>query len=151
MSRSMSRSEVEAFVRGEVVARIGCHAGGETYVVPIAYAYDDGALYGFSHEGRKLAMMRENPEVCLEIDAVEHLGLWRSVIAWGRFEELKGEEADTGAAIAAKRLGSLVSDSESRRRLEDALRKEPMPVIYRIRLGEMTGRVEGAWNVEGQE
>jgi nitroimidazol reductase NimA-like FMN-containing flavoprotein (pyridoxamine 5'-phosphate oxidase superfamily) len=140
----MSRTEVDEFVRGEVVARIGCHARGLTYVVPVAYAWRDGALYGFSHEGMKLELMRENPRVCVEIDRVEHLGSWTSVIAWGTFEELRGAAADEGAAIAASRLGSLIADQESRRRLEDALRKEPVPVIYRIRIDEMTGRVEGA-------
>ena len=144
MSREMTVEEVEAFVQREVVARIGCHAGGETYVVPVAYAFRDGALYCVSHEGRKLEMMRTNPRVCVEIDQVAHLGSWTSVIAWGTFDELEGDEADRGAAIAAERLGSLVSDPESRRRLEEALRKEPVPVIYRIRNDRMTGRVEGA-------
>lgn len=144
MSRDMSNEEIEAFVRGEVVARIGCHADDHLYVVPVAYAFRDGVLYGFSHEGKKLAMMRKNPRVCVEIDAVEHLGSWKSVIAWGTFEELEGDAADRGAAIAAERLASLVSDAESRRRLREALRREPAPVIYRIRIDEMTGRVEGA-------
>lgn len=144
MARTMSEDEIDALVREEVVARIGCHADGVTYVVPVAYAFHEGALYGFSHEGRKLDMMRRNPRVCVEIDAVEHLGAWRSVIAWGWFEELNGEDAEAGATLAAQRLGGLVSDPASRKRLEDALRREPAPVIYRIRISERTGRVEGA-------
>lgn len=144
MSREMKNEEIDAFIREQVVARVGCHADGTTYVVPVAYAYHEGAFYGFSHEGMKLDLMRKNPEVCVEIDQVEHLGSWRSVIARGRFEELRGPEADAGAALTAGRLGSLVSDPESRRRLEQALRKEPAPVIYRIRITERTGRVEGA-------
>lgn len=144
MSRVMTEEEIATFVRNEVVARIGCHADGLTYVVPVAYAYRDGVLYGFSHEGMKLDLMRKNARVCVEIDAVEHLGSWKSVIAWGRFEELDGSEADAGAAIAAERLGALASDPESRRRIEEALRKAPVPVIYRIRIDEMTGRIEGA-------
>jgi uncharacterized protein len=144
MSREMRDEEIDAFIRDQAVARIGCHAGEVTYVVPVAYAFHEGALYGFSHEGMKLDLMRRNPSVCVEIDQVEHLGSWRSVIAWGRFEELRGSDADAGAALAAARLGSLVSDPESRRRLEQALRKEPVPVIYRIRITERTGRVEGA-------
>jgi nitroimidazol reductase NimA-like FMN-containing flavoprotein (pyridoxamine 5'-phosphate oxidase superfamily) len=144
MSRDMSNDEIDEFVRNEVVARIGCHAGERMYVVPVAYAFRDGMLYGFSHEGMKLEMMRQNPKVCVEIDAVEHLGSWKSVIAWGTFEELEGEEEEQGASIAAERLASLISDVESRRRLREAMLGEPVPVIYRIRIEEMTGRVEGA-------
>jgi nitroimidazol reductase NimA-like FMN-containing flavoprotein (pyridoxamine 5'-phosphate oxidase superfamily) len=140
----MNADEIEAFLASEVVVRIGCHAGEVTYVVPVAYAYHEGALYSFSHEGMKLELMRKNPRVCVEIDAVEHLGSWRSVVAWGNFEELHGADAGEGAGIASRRLGGLVDDPESRRRLEDALRKEPVPVIFRIRLDEKSGRVEGA-------
>ena len=35
-------------------------------------------------------MMRENPWVCVEVDHMDNLANWRSVIAWGRFEELGG-------------------------------------------------------------
>lgn len=143
MARKMTAEEIEALIEEGYVARIGCHAGDLTYVVPIAYAYEDGALYGFSHEGMKLDLMRRNPKVCVEIDSVEHLGAWKSVIGWGTFEELHGKEADVGAHVAAARLRELAMDDESRRRLGEALRREPVPVVYRIRLDEKTGRVEG--------
>jgi nitroimidazol reductase NimA-like FMN-containing flavoprotein (pyridoxamine 5'-phosphate oxidase superfamily) len=139
----MSRSEVEAFVDEQYIARLGCHVDQTTYVVPVAYAFHDDALYCFSHEGRKLRMMRENPRVCVEIDAVVHLGSWTSVIAWGEFEELEGDEAAEGARIAAERLSTELLDTESRRRLEQALQDDPKPIIFRIRLTESTGRVEG--------
>jgi len=32
--------------------------------------------------------MRKNPEVCFQLDVIENLASWRSVICWGTFEEL---------------------------------------------------------------
>lgn len=144
MSLPMTNDEIERFIATEVVARIGCHAGGRTYVVPVAYAFSCGVLYSFSHDGLKIAMIRENREVCVEIDRVEHLGSWRSVIAQGRAEILEGEAAAEAATLLAARLSSLVSDPVSRGRLEQALATEAPPFVVRVELTGATGRVEGA-------
>lgn len=138
----MTDREIEALLADEVVARVACHADGEIYVVPVALVWHGSALWGFSHDGRKIAMMRRNPEVCVEIDRVRHLGSWESVVAWGSFEELANDEADRGAAIVGERLATLAADRESRRRLEEALAGEPAPIVYRIVVRKMTGRIE---------
>src|SRR4029078_13459162 len=51
--RELSRGEIDEFLRGQRIARLGCHADGVTYVVPLIYAYDDGAGVGVAAEGRK--------------------------------------------------------------------------------------------------
>ena len=56
--RELSRSEIDEFLRGQRIARLGCHAGGAAYVVPLIYAYDDGAVVTVTTEGRKTAMLR---------------------------------------------------------------------------------------------
>ena len=43
--RELSRGEIDEFLRGQRIARLGCSVDGETYVVPLIYAYDeDGAV-----------------------------------------------------------------------------------------------------------
>ena len=44
--------EIDEFLRAQVVGRIGMHADGETYVVPIIYAWDGVCVYVQSIEGR---------------------------------------------------------------------------------------------------
>jgi nitroimidazol reductase NimA-like FMN-containing flavoprotein (pyridoxamine 5'-phosphate oxidase superfamily) len=41
-------------------------------------------------QGRKVEMMRQNNEVCFEVDEIYDMSNWKSVVAWGAFEELKG-------------------------------------------------------------
>ena len=62
------------------MGRIGCYADNEIYVVPITYAYQDGFIYAHSKEGKKVQMMRQNPKVCFQVDAMENMTNWRSVI-----------------------------------------------------------------------
>ena len=148
MLGSLSSGEIEDLLGTEVVARLGCHAAGRTYVVPVTYAYDGKALLVQSADGLKVRMMLQNPLVCVEIDHIDDLANWRSVIAWGRFEELFGTEAVEAFARLRTRLQPLIvsettpvadtlAEGETRLRSGNGHAS-----IYRIHLYEKTGRFE---------
>jgi nitroimidazol reductase NimA-like FMN-containing flavoprotein (pyridoxamine 5'-phosphate oxidase superfamily) len=107
MIGELTPGQIDHMLHLEVVGRIGCHASGRTYVVPITYVYDGKAIYAYSFEGLKLRMMRENPDVCFEVDRFNTLARWESVVIQGRFEELAGEEAFSGRALLADRFRQL--------------------------------------------
>lgn len=147
MLRYLSSEEVEQLLESEVVGRLACHARGRTYVVPITYAYEADSIICRSAEGQKLQMMRENPEVCFEVDRIDDLANWRSVVAWGRYEELSGPVADHALARLMGRLLPLTVTAEvsqtpkaltGQHRAQSGLRA----VMFRIRLTEKTGRFE---------
>jgi nitroimidazol reductase NimA-like FMN-containing flavoprotein (pyridoxamine 5'-phosphate oxidase superfamily) len=148
MLGELTPEQINAVLFNEVVGRIGCHGEGRTYVVPITYVFDGEAVYAHSAEGLKIRMMRANPEVCFEVDQRENLANWRSVVAWGVYEELHGKEALDALQILVARLIPLVTSetvglphgpsAAPVKPLVDA----PKTVIYRIRLTERTGRFE---------
>ncbi len=140
-------SAIEALLHSQWVARIGCHASRLTYVVPISYAYDGTAIYGHSTEGLKLEMMRANPRVCIEVDHIEGLGRWQSVIAWGRFEELHDAAAMDALQKLMTRFAPLMTDAAN----TPSHGAMPSPhgpggamkgAVYRILLEEKSGRYE---------
>lgn len=139
----MNRGEIDELLSRQFVLRLGCHAGGEIYVVPVAYAWDGAAIFAFSYDGRKLSAMRSDPDVCVEVDSVEHFGSWRSVIGWGRFEELEGDERARAKEVLASRFAPHLKDPESRKRLARAMADDPPPVLFRVLLTKVTGRIEG--------
>lgn len=135
--RELAVEEIEAFLREEVVGRIGCQAAGELYVVPVIYAYEDGAATVLTTEGRKTRMMRANPRVCFEVDRYDgSTGSWRSVIADGTYEELGGDAAASARALLARRF----EERTGRRREGPAGPAEVPFVAFRLVLGEKTGR-----------
>jgi nitroimidazol reductase NimA-like FMN-containing flavoprotein (pyridoxamine 5'-phosphate oxidase superfamily) len=148
MLGTLSPAEIEDLLRSEVVARLGCHAEGWTYVVPVTYAYDDEGLVIQSADGLKLRMMHENPWVCVEVDHIDNLANWRSVIAWGRFEQLMGDDATAAFARLRTRLQPLIVSettpgAETLAAGETRLRSgDGHASVYRIRLVEKTGRFE---------
>jgi len=132
----LSEDEIEDFLRSQRIARLGCHAGGETYVVPLIYAYENGALVAVTTEGRKTAMLRENPRVCVEVDEydTDGMGSWRSVIAHGTFEELAGEEIEPALALMRERFARTAGRPAEPRALG------PNVVVLRISFDGVSGR-----------
>lgn len=92
MFKILESQQIEKVISENIIARLGCHADDETYVVPISYAYDGKYLYARSFAGIKITMMRKNPKVCLQINTMKDMADWKSVIIWGTFEELTNEE-----------------------------------------------------------
>ncbi len=143
MLGTLNDDQIELVLRSEVIGRIGCHADGRTYVVPITYAYDGLNIYGHSGEGLKVEMMRRNPSVCFEVDRMDNLANWRSVIAEGTFEELSGAAAEAALALLVNRLAPLsVSETSQPPHEGHVAAIGQRPVVYRLHLTEKTGRYE---------
>ena len=86
--------------------------------------------------------------VCFQVDHRQNLANWRSVVAWGVYEELHGKEALDALQILVARLRPLVT-SETLRLPDDPslaaakpVTDAPKTIIYRIRFTERTGRFE---------
>jgi nitroimidazol reductase NimA-like FMN-containing flavoprotein (pyridoxamine 5'-phosphate oxidase superfamily) len=63
-------------------------------IEPIAYAFDENALYGRTSPGTKLTMLRHHPWVAFEVDEVEGLYDWRSVVVHGTLYVLDAAGGD---------------------------------------------------------
>jgi nitroimidazol reductase NimA-like FMN-containing flavoprotein (pyridoxamine 5'-phosphate oxidase superfamily) len=147
MTGSLTDFQIETLLTSQVIARLGCGQGNELYVVPILFAYDKPYIYSHTREGRKVALMRQQPQVCMEIDQIDSLSNWRSVIIWGQFEELTGNAAEDGLQVLKNRLYPLTTSSYSQSLLDlqakDVARMEQRAeVIYRIRIERQSGRFE---------
>ncbi|HVB64343.1 MAG TPA: pyridoxamine 5'-phosphate oxidase family protein [Nitrolancea sp.] len=147
MLGEMTVEQIDRLLRSEAVGRIGCYADGRVYIVPVTYAYDGSAIYVHSFEGRKIRMMRENPNVCFEVERIKNLANWQSVIAYGRFEELAGEDAARGMERLMERFMPHLSDLSVTMLPEHATTASVphgshQAVIYRIAVVEKSGRFE---------
>ena len=132
----LSRAEIDEFLRGQRIARLGCHADGETYVVPLIYAYESDALVAVTTEGRKTAMLRENPRVCVEVDEydLDGRGSWRSVIAYGTSDELAGAAVEPALTLLRERFARTAGRAAERRPLGADV------IVLQITLEDISGR-----------
>jgi nitroimidazol reductase NimA-like FMN-containing flavoprotein (pyridoxamine 5'-phosphate oxidase superfamily) len=135
--RELPADEIEALIRRSIIGRIACcdhgaegTSGRRPYLVPIAFGYDGASLFAHSGPGRKLATMRANPLVTVEMDEATAPDSWRSVVAEGVFEEIE-HPADCEAALRTLYPSpALIPDLRAH------------TVVFRIRLTAKTGRFE---------
>lgn len=148
MQGSLTSDEIEVVLQSAVVGRIGCLAEGRVYVVPVSFAYDGQRILGHSRVGMKIEAMRANPDVCFEIDQLTDFANWQSVIAWGTYRELTGEDAAVAMGLVVDRLRPAISSAEFHGKPLGAytppLRFAPggSTVVFAIELRERTGRFE---------
>lgn len=148
MLGKLTDPQIEQVLQTQCVGRIGCCTDEKMYVVPVTYVYHDGYIYAHSKEGTKVKMMRKNPNVCFQVDAMENMTNWRSVILWGEYEELKSEkEQQAGMKIMMDRLAPFMTSEtvrpvNSSSHAPEVVEKGLKAVAYRIRVFEKTGRFE---------
>ncbi|MCW5909645.1 MAG: pyridoxamine 5'-phosphate oxidase family protein [Cyclobacteriaceae bacterium] len=148
MLGELSTSEIESVLANNVVGRLGVQADGKVYIVPVTYVYAGGAIYGHTTEGLKIDLLRKNPQCCFEVDEIQTIADWQSIMAWGRFEELQGvEAADALEKISAKLLPMFPGETSHPSRMGPTSSgrtstQSGNSIVYRIVLTEKTGRYE---------
>jgi nitroimidazol reductase NimA-like FMN-containing flavoprotein (pyridoxamine 5'-phosphate oxidase superfamily) len=131
----LTREEIDAFLDSQTVGRLGCNDADGMFVVPLIYARRDAALYVLTTEGRKVRAARAHSNVCFETDEYDSAsGSWKSVIVWGRFEELDEAGKSEAIAILSGRFGT-------RRQSSNATKPSERNVVaFRIVIEKASGR-----------
>jgi hypothetical protein len=138
--RALLEEEARSLLQAAKVGRLGCVDNGEPYIVPINYLFEDDSIYSHSLPGRKLEALRGHPRACLQVDEIEDDFNWRSVIAYGNFEEIR--VASDRRSILNKLLlrFPLLTPVESVMARDAAA---PDSVVFCIRVDRITGMAEG--------
>lgn len=126
-----------AILREGILGRLGCIASGWPYVVPVNYFFDGKDIYIHTLPGKKLDALRSNPRVCLQVDKIKDPYNWRSVIAYGTFEEISAEE--TRENILTRMYSRLPHMTPVESRLVEGTKGT---IVFRIKVEEVTGMAE---------
>ncbi|MBN1276291.1 MAG: pyridoxamine 5'-phosphate oxidase family protein [Deltaproteobacteria bacterium] len=138
---------VESIISSSKVCRLALSDGDQPYIVPLCFGYRDNALYFHSAvEGKKMEIIRKNPNVCFEFEKDVDLiradipcgwGMkYQSVIGFGRASVI--DETDD-KMDAVKIIMSQYSDHEFEFN-RDSLNKI---LIIKVEISEMTGKKSG--------
>ncbi|MGN1267814.1 MAG: pyridoxamine 5'-phosphate oxidase family protein [Dorea sp.] len=109
------KNEIHAIIDEIKVARLGMYDGEQVYVVPLNHGYELGEgeeIIFYLHcakVGRKIDILKKNPNVCLELDGrhclveagapCDHSYYFASLIGNGKVEFVEGE-AEKAHALA---------------------------------------------------
>jgi uncharacterized protein len=139
----LTDSECRTVVARAQYGRLACVNRSQPYIVPVWIHLDPDYpfVYGFSTLGQKVRWMRVNPRVCVEIDEIVSRNEWTTVLVFGRYQEIP--RSGPGAALR-RRAAELLGEHKDwwlpgAARLSSG-EEHGVPVLYRIRIGKMTGR-----------
>ncbi|MGY4539996.1 nitroimidazol reductase NimA-like FMN-containing flavoprotein (pyridoxamine 5'-phosphate oxidase superfamily) [Mucilaginibacter sp. UYNi724] len=148
MLRELNDTQIEALLKNELTGRIGCQSEGVVYIVPVNYVYDGANIYCHSAKGMKIDMMRENPEICFEVENIKDVTNWETAIAWGRFEEITdmAEKQKVLQQLTNRITPYIIDDSITREHgfadEESDIGTTIELIIYKIVVHKKTGRFE---------
>ncbi|HUA16750.1 MAG TPA: pyridoxamine 5'-phosphate oxidase family protein [Verrucomicrobiae bacterium] len=100
----LSEQECSEILLRASLGRLGCALQDQPYVIPIHLAYEANFIYVLSTFGKKIEWMRANPKVCIQVDELQGDARWVSVIANGRYQELREPQFTDERAHARKLL-----------------------------------------------
>lgn len=93
--RELERDEIEAVLARNHVGRLAYTWKNHVDIEPLHYVYHDGWIYGRTSHGSKMdAVGYTWSPVAFEVDEIEGLFQWRSVVVRGGFYALPSEGAE---------------------------------------------------------
>ncbi len=147
MLGSLTEKEIDNLLTHQVTGRLACVTDDKAYIVPINYFYKDSTVYAHSAEGKKIDMMRQNPNVCFQVDEISSIFRWQSAIVWGTFEEITDPiEKQQAMQGITHRLMPFVTTPAGHPSHGIASRESDLEnldlIVYKIMVTEKTGRFE---------
>lgn len=82
----LDRAECEALLATQHVGRLAYSFRDRVDIEPVHYVFYAGNIYGRTQYGAKVDVLAHHPWVAFEVDRVESMFRWRSVVVHGRIE-----------------------------------------------------------------
>jgi nitroimidazol reductase NimA-like FMN-containing flavoprotein (pyridoxamine 5'-phosphate oxidase superfamily) len=135
----MSSGQIKEVLKRVGYGHLGVTRGVHPYIVPVHYAYDDPYIFIYTTEGKKTEIIRDNPEICLQVEDVKSDKDWESVIVSGEAYRINDkEERDRALEFILARNPTLTPAISIR--WMDSWVRENVEVVYRIIPRMLTGR-----------
>lgn len=137
--RDLTRNECEGLLSTQRIGRLAYAHQNRVDVEPMAYIWDEDTAFLRTGPGVKLDVLKHNPWVALEVDAVEGPFNWRSVVVKGTVYFLRAAGTEFDQATYQRGLRAL-------RRLEPRFGTPDDPMgdrtmMFRIHVDSITGRM----------
>jgi nitroimidazol reductase NimA-like FMN-containing flavoprotein (pyridoxamine 5'-phosphate oxidase superfamily) len=137
--RTLSTEECIEILARNHVGRLAYSRANHIGIEPLHYVYHEGWLYGRTSEGTKISITGYSwHPVAFEVDEVDGIFQWRSVVVHGGFYTIPGHPAEADVEEwnrGVELLRSLIPETFAE--------GDPVPfrtIIFRIAVQEVSGR-----------
>ena len=135
---------------GAIICRVAMLDGDKPYLIPFNYGYSDGCIFIHSApEGKKIDLLKQNPEVCFEVEdkmeitkgelACDWSTRYRSIVGYGEVAFLSdGQSKQQGLEVIMAQHGAPELTEFNQKNLDRM-------VILKIRITSMTGKQSSSY------
>lgn len=140
--REMRLASCHALLRRGVVGRLAFSFHDRVDITPIHYIFSDGWLFARTSHGAKMTTIQHVPWVAFEVDEVEGVFDWRSVVVHGTAHTMERDGGPREARLRHRGIGLL-------QRIVPGTGSDDDPVPFRslvfgIHVDTMTGRTSSS-------
>jgi len=95
MIKKLEISECLKILDSNFIGHLAYIFGESPFILPITYFYDaeENCILSYSAKGHKIEAMRKHATIALQVDEIQSIQKWNSVLIHGSFEELEGSTA----------------------------------------------------------
>jgi len=141
---------LEEILSGAIICRVAMLDGNRPYIIPFNYGFSDGCLFIHSApEGKKIDLLKQNPEVCFEVEdemeitkgdqACDWSTRYRSVVGYGNMEVLSdGQSKQQGLEVIMAQHGAPELTDFNQKNMDRM-------VILKLSITSMTGKQSSNW------
>jgi nitroimidazol reductase NimA-like FMN-containing flavoprotein (pyridoxamine 5'-phosphate oxidase superfamily) len=144
---TMTSTDSTRILAENYIGRLGYFSRERVEIIPITYYFDPehNSILSYSGQGNKIEAMRKNPLVSFQVDEITNLEKWKSVLIYGRFEELTGIDAKYMLHIFSEGVKKTIKTKEQSypdfiQNFSSKAESSDIPIVYRINIDEITGR-----------
>jgi len=134
---------IEEIIKQSRVCRLAMVDGDKPYVIPMSFGYDGSLYFHSALEGRKIEVLKKNPQVCFEFDEVTKLVKNKDACEWGMaFKSVIGEgEAVFVEDITQKAHGlGVIMAQYSNRSFEFPKESMEKTAVIKVVITRITGK-----------
>ncbi|MDG1730360.1 MAG: pyridoxamine 5'-phosphate oxidase family protein [Algibacter sp.] len=147
MISNLEKQECLRILQNNYIGHLAYVYKNAPFIVPITYFYDKKniTIVGYSGEGHKTNALRINSAVALEVAEITAINNWQSIIVHGTFKELSGPNAKHYLHQFSIGIKKILANKENK--VVDFIREfsgktsfESIPIVYQIKIEEITGK-----------
>ncbi len=145
--KNMETSDCLSLLGSNYIGRLAYISGQTPHINPITYFHDaeEKCIVSYSAPGFKIEAMEKHGLVAFQVDEIESIQKWRSVLIQGKFEELEGSTAKKYLHRFAEGVQNTISKKGGKtpKFISDfsiRLQQRGLPIVYRIHIIDIQGK-----------
>ena len=147
MFKTLEDKEIRYLLENNFIGHLGYIYNNKPFVVPITFYYDEEskAIICYSADGHKMNAMRIHPSISIQINTINTITTWKSILVHGNFEQKYGSEAKAYLHKFSLGIKDLIIEKEHEKvnfieEFSSKSHDNNIPAVFLLKIQEITGK-----------